>query len=77
MQIMQININESDISQSANILSSTSNYESNISLSNGRTTNSTTISSRMEPQTIPAKSNYPYLFTYLDVIEAKTKLFGK
>ncbi len=58
---MQINMNESDISQSANTLSSTSNNESNISLSNAKTTNSTTISSRMEPQTIPTKSNYPYL----------------
>jgi hypothetical protein len=59
MQVMQINLEEPSLphsSVSAN--TSTSNYESNstISLSNGRTNTMASSNLRQEPQTIPAKS---------------------
>ncbi len=73
---MQINLNESDIAQPGNVSSSGSVYDSTFSLSNGRT-NTSTISSRQETQSVPVKSKLSLINYLLDTIEAKTKLFGK
>ncbi len=61
MQVMQINLNDNEISLPNTTSSLSQNFDSNLNLNNGRTnTVQSSASSRVESQTVPVKSKIFY-----------------